>query len=97
MVSEQGHDGHQNARSAEPALQRVGLTECPLEGMEFAGMLGGQPLDRGDGMPVGLHREGQTRPDGVTVEQDRASTTDPVLTSDVGTGQLESLSQEITE
>src|SRR4026207_291814 len=58
--------GHQHARRAEAALQRVLLGKAFLDRMELAALL--QPLDGGDAAAVGLHREQSARLHRLAVE-----------------------------
>src|ERR687898_197890 len=70
ILLQQADRGHDHARRAVAALQTVRLVESLLHGMPHA-VLRDTP-DRGDLMPVSLHRKDGARLDRLTVDVDRA-------------------------
>ena len=74
------------AGRAVAALHAVGLAERVLDHAELA-RRGRQPLDGGDGVAVGLHREHQAGAHRLAVDQHRAGAADAVLAAGMGAGE----------
>ena len=93
-----GGDRHQEARRAEPALQRVALAEGLLHRVQHlaaAVVVARQALDGGHLVPVDLDGEHQARAHRVAVDQHRARAADAVLAADVRAGQPEVVPQRV--
>ena len=86
---------HQEARGAEPALQRVMVDEGLLQRVQPVAV--GEPFHRPDLGAVGLGGEHQTASDRRAVEDDRAGAADPVLAAEMGAGQPAILADRIGE
>jgi hypothetical protein len=78
--------GHDEAWSAEPALQAVPLHEGLLDDAEFA-LPAREPFDSCDVASVGLHCEQQTRSNGLAFEKDRAAAAGAMLASEMRAGE----------
>ena len=95
LLDEFGHV-HQDARRTVAALQGVMLVERLLQRAQLAVL--GQPLDRGHGVAVGLHREHQAALHRLAVEVHRTGATHAFVgATDVGAGQAGALANEIRE
>src|SRR5438132_695561 len=94
MLIKQAHHRHYKSRSAEPALQAVGLVEGLLNGME-RGAVRGQALDGRDLVALRLDGEHQAGADRHAVEKYRAAPAHAVLAADVRTGEAEVVPQVI--
>src|SRR5215204_4561797 len=92
---EQVFRGHQHARRAVAALQRVGLTERLLERMQLA--VAGETLNRLDRRPVGLDRKHHAALDGVAVVEDGTRAAVARVAADVCPGQIEVVADEVDE
>ena len=86
---------HQHARRAEPALQGVAIAERGLQISDLAAV--GQSLDGLDRRAVGLHRQHQAGTNDLAVHAHGACTADPVLATDMRSGQLQLLAQKIRQ
>src|SRR5581483_11632278 len=89
---EEKRRGHDHARRTEAALQSVLLMERSLDWVQLRAL--GEPLDRRDRCPVGLHRENRARFDSSPVQMNRTCPTLAGIAADVGTGQTELVAQE---
>jgi hypothetical protein len=87
---------HQEAGSAEPALQRVVIGERPLQIVQFTAARPTATRPCGSA-PLGLRREHQAGAYGPFVDQDRAGAADPVLAADVRTGQPQFVPKYVDE
>ena len=96
VFSEQFCECGEHARGAKAALQCMRLLEGLLQHREGLVRIG-QALDGGDLTLMGLNRQHQTRSGSLVIDQDSASTTHPVLTTDVGAGEFEVLAQKIRQ
>ncbi len=81
VLAQVGVERHQEARGAEPALQRVVLVEGRLQ---RAGL---EALDRAHVAPVGLDGERQAGAHRLAVELHRARAADAVLAADLRAGE----------
>ena len=68
--SERLADGHDHARGAKAALERLGVEKRLLHRMEFA--VAGQPLERGDLAALGPEGGNEATVDRLAIEPDRA-------------------------
>src|SRR5262245_47779387 len=68
VVAEHRRHADDEAGCAEPALQAMAIAERLLHRRQAAAV-GPEAFDRGDFVSVGLHREHEAGPHGVTVEQ----------------------------
>ena len=94
MLAQERRDRHHETRGAEPALQPVRVAECLLHCGESAVGVP-ESLDRGDLAAIGLNREHQARADRGAVDQHRACSAHAVLASQVSTGQVTGLAEEV--
>ena len=95
MVAQEGDNGHEDSWRTESTLQRMRFVKRLLNGMELA--IAAKALDGRNLMAIGLHRQHQARPDGLSIEVHRTCTADAVLTSDVGSSELQVLTQEVAQ
>ena len=86
---------HQDAGSAEAALERVVLPEGRLQRRQLA--VSGEPLHRLDPRAVHLRREHEAGANGGAVDPDRAGAADAVLAADVRAPQPQLMAQEVRE
>src|SRR6185436_13004139 len=93
VALEERAGGHQHARRAEAALQRVLLGEGFLHRVQLAALL--QALDGVDAAAVGLHGEHRARLHRLAVELDRAHAAMRRVAADVGAGQAQVLADEV--
>ena len=85
---------HQKARRTEPALQPMVVTKRLLHRAQSA--IGrSESFDRTDRSTIDLRSQHETGPHRETIEQHRARTAGPLLASDVGAGQLHTVSEEV--
>ncbi len=96
ISGEQGVRGEDHRGRAVAALHAVGLAEGVLHGRELARSRR-QPLDRGDGIAVGLHREHQAGAHRRAVDQHGAGTAHPVLAAGMGAVEEEPIPQAIEQ
>ena len=82
------------ARGAEPALQRVERHEGALNGMQFDGA---DALDRGHAPARGGFRRQEAARDRNAVEQDRAGAADAGAADELGPGQAQCVAQDIDQ
>ena len=82
------------ARGAEPALQRVERHERALNGMQFDGA---DALDRGHAPAGGGFRRQEAARDRNAVEQDRAGAADAGAADELGPGQAQCVAQDIDQ
>jgi hypothetical protein len=87
--------GHQEAWRAETTLESVVVAERVLKGVEAAILR--EALDRRDLGAVGLHREHQAGPRGLTIHEYGACATDAVLAPEVGPVEVHVLAKEVRE
>src|ERR1700740_2174465 len=85
LVAQQGAERDQDARRAEPALQRVMLAIALLQGRQ-ALRRRLQPFDGADLGALRLHCESKARAGGCAVDLDGAGTADAVLAADMRPG-----------
>src|SRR5688500_12682251 len=95
MLPQEGLHGHQEARRAEPALERMRLVERTLERVE--GAVGGQPFDRPEAAAVRLHREREAGAHRDAVELDGAGAADALLAADLRPGQPGTVPDEVRQ
>ena len=88
VAVEERHQGHQESRGAEAALQTVRLPECLLQWIERA-VGRRETLDRRHRAAFRLHGEHQAGADRLAVDEHRARAADTVLATHVGAGELE--------
>src|SRR6267378_2500193 len=93
LLQNQILSGHQHARRAEAALQRVLLVESLLQRLQLAGIR--KTLDGIHLAAVRLHGEHQAAAHDVAVDPHRACAAHPVLAADVRAGQSQFLPQKI--
>jgi len=84
---------HKHARGAEPALQRVMRVKRFLQRVHLPDAT--EALDRFDAAAVGLHRKHQAGTRAVAVYQYRTRAADAVLTTDMGAGEAQRVTQKI--
>src|SRR5262249_42940468 len=94
-LAQEAGQRHEEARSAESALQTVGLTKGLLERIEPPPV--GEALDGLDVAAVHLNGEQQAGPHGRPIDDDRARAAHTVLAAEMGSGQLEVVAQEVGE
>ena|SRR5947209_2634828 len=85
--------GHEHARGAKAALQRVMLTKRCLQRSEIVRTA--KTFHRLNAASIGLHREQETRTHAVAVEENCAGAANTVLATDVSARQHEATAQEI--
>src|SRR5262249_8007575 len=96
VIAKERGQRHQDAGRAKATLQAVRLTKGALQWIARA-VRGGQALDRLNLMAVRLDGQHQARAGWLAVDEDRARAAHAVLAADMGAGQREILSNEITE
>src|SRR5215831_3648010 len=84
ILAQQIGDRHQHARRAKAALQRMMLMEGFLHGIELVDAA--EAFDGLDHRSVGLHGEHQAGACAITVDDDGAGATNPVLAADMRAG-----------
>ena len=87
--------GHQHSRRAVTALQCIAIAKRGLQIGDLAAV--GQSLDGLDRCAVRLHRQHQAGTNDLAVHAHGAGAADPVLATDMGSGQLQLLTQEIRQ
>ena len=87
--------GHQHARRAEAALQRIAIAKRRLQIGDLAAV--GQSLDGLDGGAVRLHRQHQAGAHDLAIDAHRAGAANPMLAADMRSRQLQMLAQEIRQ
>src|SRR5262249_52699624 len=92
---DQGDAGTDLSWRAIAALKGIVIDECLLQRVEMAVLC--QALDRGDARAVLHHGQHQARYDAAAVDQDSTGTTLAVITTLLGTGQVEMLAQDIEQ
>src|SRR5690625_2876820 len=85
---------HQETGRAEATLQRMVLVKALLQGGKLA-IRGRQPLDGGDLLPIGLHRQHQAGTHWLPADRDGAGAADAMFAAKMGTRQAELVPQEI--
>src|SRR5258705_5389822 len=85
--------GDKHTRRAKAALQRVAISKCGLEVGDLAAV--GQSFNGYDRCAVCLHRQHQAGTNDLTVDAYRASAANPMLATDMRSGQLQMLAQEV--
>src|SRR3954466_11296985 len=88
--------GHEEARRAEPALQRMALVEGLLERMQLL-RVARQALDGEHRAAAGLDRQHEARPHGLAVDLHGARAADAVLAADVRAGQARDVADEVRQ
>ena len=96
MVAQKRRQRHQETGRAEAALQAVRLAERSLQWVQLACRTG-EGFNGLEFVSVGLDGKHDASADSLTVEQNRARTTDAVLAADVGAGEPELLADEIAQ
>src|SRR5262249_8879680 len=89
-------EGRQDARGAEAALEAVVFMEGLLQGMQLVGR-GRDALDGENIMAVRLHREHQAGARRAIVEEDGACPANAVLAAEMGAGEAELVTDEISQ
>src|SRR3954467_14609504 len=87
---------HENAGSAESALQRMVVLEGLLQHAELA-ISAGQRFHRRHRPALGLDCEGQARPHRRPIEEHRAAPAYAMLASDMGSGRAEHVPEKIAQ
>jgi hypothetical protein len=90
---EVGLGKHEEAGCAEPALQRVMITERLLQVRQL--LANGETFHRADLRPVGLDAEDQAGPDRGLVQDHRAGPADTVLAAQVRAGVAEVVAEHV--
>src|ERR671915_2629979 len=93
MLPQERLHRHQEARSAEPALERVRLMESALERVEA--IVAREALDRPERAAARLDRQHQAGPHRLAVELDRAGTADALLAADLRAGETRGVADEV--
>lgn len=93
-IAEERHQAHEDAGSAEAALERVGVLEGGLQRMQLA-LRSRQALDGRQRVPVGLYGKQQARAYGLVIEQDGTSAAHSVLAAHMRPGQVQVLAKKI--
>lgn len=94
VLREPGVHGHQDARRAEAALQRMMPPERSLQGRERA-VLARKTFDGAQLLALDLEGVGEAGPGGRAVDLDRAGAADAMLAADMGPGEAEAMAQEV--
>ena len=85
--------GHQHSRRTVAALQRVAVAERGLEIGDLAGI--GEAFDRFNNGPARLNGQRQASTNDISVQANRAGTTNAVLASDMCPRQMQMLPQKV--
>jgi hypothetical protein len=94
VVPEEGNKRGQNAWRAESTLQAMCLVKRFLERVQLVPR---ESLNRSQVTPVGLHGEHQARSHSRAVHKHGARAAHAMFASDVRTGQLQVVAQEVTQ
>src|SRR5438094_2860725 len=97
VVAQERDERHEDARSAEAALQRVRLAESGLQRVELVRAARREALDGRQLSAVRLHRQHQAGAHRLAVEQHGAGAAHAVLAADVGAGEPQVLAQEVAQ
>jgi hypothetical protein len=100
ILLEKRNESHQDARSAETALQPMRFPKCFLQRMQlslFEIIIGGQTFDGCYFPSVDLNREYETGTDRNAIKKNCARPAHPLLTSDMCSGQGQVMAQEVTK
>src|SRR5439155_27158017 len=90
VVAEKFEGRQDHPRRAKPALQRMVLLKCQLQGMER--FVRPDAFDGGNFGAVGLRSEEQTGPHGTSIEHHGASAAHTMLAADMSSNQAEVVS-----
>ena len=91
MPRKQGDSAHDHAGRAVAALERTGLEEGPLDGMQLT--VAGQSFDRCDDMAGGVGHARPASPDRLAVEENGARAAFALATAGLGAGQAQLIAQ----
>src|SRR5439155_1467571 len=97
VVAQERDERHEDAGSAEAALQRVRLAESRLQRVELVRAARREALDGRQLSAVRLHREHQAGAHRLAVEQHGAGAAHAVLAADVGAGEPQVLAEEVAQ
>ena len=87
--------GDKHSRRAKAALQSVAISKGGLQVGDLTAV--GQSFDGFDRCPVCLHRQHQTGTNGLAVHAHRTCAANPMLATDMRSGQLQMLAQEVRQ
>jgi hypothetical protein len=93
MIAKEGLKGHHNARGTEAALQAVAFVQGLLENRKFPRLCDG--FNGTQFMAFHLNRKDQTGASSLAIYPHGAGTTDTMLATDMGPGELALIAQGI--